>query len=107
MKKLFFKSTVWLTFLILLLITGVSKAQDLFVHYPVSATIAFNGGQQRLECTVYDSLIQTNVTYNTDWSTDIIIITGNHDGILTYTFWTSPGCSGSQNGISDLRLRFT
>ncbi|MBK9048472.1 MAG: T9SS type A sorting domain-containing protein [Bacteroidetes bacterium] len=75
----------------LLLIAGKSKAQDLFVHYPVSATIAFNGGQQRLECSVYDSLFQTNVTYNTNWSTDIIIITGNHDGILTYTFWTSPG----------------
>ena len=73
------------------MVSVITKAQDLFVHYPVTASIAFNGGQQRLECSVYDSVLQTNVVYNTNWSSDIIIITGNHDGLLTYTFWTSPG----------------
>ncbi|MBK7969544.1 MAG: hypothetical protein IPK08_11670 [Bacteroidetes bacterium] len=73
------------------MVSVITKAQDLFVHYPVTASIAFNGGQQRLECSVYDSVFQTNVVYNTNWSSDIIIITGNHDGLLTYTFWTSPG----------------
>ncbi len=89
-RRMFSKSFL-ITLQLLFTVSGITKAQDLFVHYPVTATIAFNGSQQRLECSVYDSLLQTNVTYNTDWSTDIIIITGNHEGIVTYTFWTSPG----------------
>ncbi|MBK8874498.1 MAG: hypothetical protein IPN13_11475 [Bacteroidetes bacterium] len=81
------------------MVSVITKAQDLFVHYPVTASIAFNGGQQRLECSVYDSVLQTNVVYNTNWSSDIIIITGNHDGIVTYSFWTSPGVQAPKLGF--------
>lgn len=75
----------------IIFLVKVSYAQDFFIHYPVSASINFNGTQQRLECTVYDSVLQTTFSYTTPWSTDQIIITGNNDGIVTYTFWTTPG----------------
>ena len=67
-----------------------SVAQDYFKHYPVSASIQVNGNQYRLNCSVYDSVLQVTKVYNTGWSTQSIIITGNTDGIVAFTFWINP-----------------
>lgn len=80
-----------ISFLQLMCIKSLTHAQDFFIHFPVSASVNFNGTQQRLVCTVYDSVLQTTVSYNTPWAPEQIVITGNYNGILTYTFWTSPG----------------
>lgn len=67
-----------------------SVAQDYFKHYPVNASVQINGNQFRLNCSVYDSVLQVTKVYNTSWSTQSIIITGNSNGIVAFTFWTNP-----------------
>jgi hypothetical protein len=49
------------------ILTGILFGQNYFQTYPISATVGTNGTQFRLECSVYDSALQSIQTYNTPW----------------------------------------
>lgn len=85
-----------IVFIILLIFnSGILLAQNYFKEYPITTIIAYNGSQQRLECSTYDSVLQTIVTYETPWMSEIISVT-NNDGKVTFTTWVEPG---QQSGV--------
>ncbi len=85
------------TFLLLFSISGF--AQDYSKESPISIAVASNGNLQRVECSVYDSVLQTTVYFNTPWIPKIIIISGNAYGKVGFTTWNSIGIQNSMVGI--------
>lgn len=76
-------------FTILIIFSNQIFGQNYFQEYPISVSIGSNGTQTRLQCTTYDSLLQTTVTYNTPWRSESHVISSNNFGKLGYTLWTS------------------
>lgn len=62
-----------------------SNAQYYYQPYPLSAQIASNGIEWRMECSVYDSLIGTTQYYNGPWCSDSLAILNDSVGIAAYS----------------------
>lgn len=77
----------------------VGRTQNYFREYPVNAAIAFNGNQQRLECSVYDSSLQAMVYYYSPWTTNTIQITDNKNGKVGFISWNNPGSQAEWHGF--------
>jgi hypothetical protein len=71
------------------MLTGILFGQNYFQTYPISATVGTNGTQFRLECSVYDSALQSIQTYNTPWYNDTVGIVGNDYGMITFNSWNT------------------
>ncbi len=78
-----------LIIVLLLLSSFVGFAQNYYQEYPINSAVAFNGNQQRLECTTYDSVLQITVAYQTPW-TNNIIFSSNYSGKVVFTTWVTP-----------------
>ncbi len=81
------KHILFTTLITIFTIAGFS--QNFFNEYPINSTVIFNGSQQRLECSTYDSLLQTTVSYQTPWM-NRIIIASNNSGKVVFTTWVTP-----------------
>ncbi|MBL0341390.1 MAG: hypothetical protein IPP71_10870 [Bacteroidetes bacterium] len=73
---------------LLVLATFVGFSQNYYEEYPINVSIGTNGSLSRLECSTYDSVLQTTVSMNTDWLPYNHIVTGNA-GKIGYTLWNS------------------
>ncbi len=67
---------------------GIS--QNYFPENPVTAAVASNGGLYRLECTTYDSSLQTTVNFFSPWVSENILISSIAFGKVGITYWSSP-----------------
>lgn len=73
-------------------------SQNYFHEYPITTTIAFNGTFQRLECSTYDSTLQTTIYYYSPWMSYNIFISSNAFGKVGFTTWIAPGQQNSLYG---------
>ncbi len=73
----------------MLLNLTVVSAQNYFQPYPITAVIGSNGSQQRVECSVYDSVLQNVQTYNTPWFNSTVTISANNFGQVAFTTYNS------------------
>ncbi len=92
MKTIFIATFLWL-------FSSIASAQDYFKETPITVAIASNGNLQRVECSVYDSVLQTTVYFNTPWIPKIIIIAGNAYGKVGFTTWDALGDQHSEVGF--------
>jgi len=76
------KRILFISLLVLISFSGYS--QNYYQENPITATVINNGSQYRLECSTYDSLLQTLVYFNTQWTNYNIEITGNNYGKVGY-----------------------
>jgi len=83
---------------LLILSTFMGYSQNYYKEYPINSTITFNGNQQRLECTTYDSVLQTTMIYQMPW-TNNIIISSNYSGKVVFTTWITPAQQDEEYGF--------
>jgi hypothetical protein len=86
-------------YLLGILLASNSYAQNYFQEYPINATIAINGSLNRIECSTYDSVLQTTVFYYGQWTTSSLVITSNNFGKVGFIGWVSPGVQDSVCGF--------
>ncbi len=79
------KSNLFISLLVLFSFAGYS--QNYYKEYPISISIASNGNQSRIECSTFDSILQTTVAFQTEWVTYTLIVNSSVLGKFGYTFW--------------------
>jgi len=76
------------------------SGQNYFQAYPITAVVGSNGSQQRLECSVYDSVLQNIQTYNSPWFNSAVNIKANGFGQVAFnTYNTGLGIPDSTFGF--------
>jgi len=89
-------------FLLVVLFSVISVkgiSQNYFRENPITTTIAFNGPLQRLECSTFDSTLQTTVYYYSPWMSYNIFVSSNAFGKVGFTTWVTPGQQHSLYGF--------
>jgi len=76
---------------LLVLSTFIGYSQNYYEEYPLNISLATNGNLSRIQCSTFDSVLQTTVSFNTEWVPYTLIISGSDLGKVGYTFWNSIG----------------
>ncbi|MBA2562741.1 MAG: hypothetical protein H0V14_07455, partial [Chitinophagaceae bacterium] len=77
--------------LLLSLLTLNGFSQNYYEEYPINVSVTTNGTQKQIQCSTYDSVLQTTVNFNTNWITaNNIVFSGMLPGKICYTLWNSP-----------------
>ncbi|HMT28287.1 MAG TPA: T9SS type A sorting domain-containing protein [Bacteroidia bacterium] len=97
--KKYFWTFYWKWIILFSLFINDLNAQDYYKNYPLNTSIAINGSLNRLEVTVFDSVLQSVVSFNTPWTYDDIIVTGNNNGKATFTYWPTPTVQTDQLSV--------
>lgn len=63
------------------------QAQNYIRQYPITGAVEISNSMSRLICSVYDSVLQDTITYNTPWRPGQIIISDNAYGKIGFTTW--------------------
>ncbi len=75
------------------------SAQNYYQEYPITVGVSSMGALNRLECSTYDSVLQSIVTYNSPWKSELIIISSNAYGKVGFTTMINPFQQSSTVGF--------
>jgi len=56
--------------------------------YPIVATVTNNAGHQRIQCSVYDSLLGSTQFFNTPYFPDSVLLNSNSTGIICFNTYS-------------------